>query len=96
MCCGLDGTENESRKNSWETLPRTRLQCSNDSSIRRGGEKRLTEKVADEIVAAEIEAAGGREEGNEDNHFGCSPHLSEHGQLGGKEICKANTNVQKE
>lgn len=40
-------------------LPRTRLQWSNDSSSRRGGEKRWTEKVADEIVAAEIEAEAG-------------------------------------
>lgn len=63
MCCGLEGTENESRKNSWETLPRTRLQWSNDSCSRRGGEERLTEKVTDEIVAAEIEAQQGRQEG---------------------------------
>lgn len=59
MCCGLEGTESESRKNSWETLPRTRLQWSNDSSSRRGGENGWTEMVADEIVAAETEAEAG-------------------------------------
>lgn len=77
-------------------LPGTRLQWSNESSSRRGGEKRRTEKVADEIVAAEIEAEAGETGGNEDNRFGYYPLLSESGQLGGKEICKTSTNVQKE
>lgn len=97
VCCGLEGTESESRKNSWETLPRTRLQWSNDSSSRRGGENGWTEMVADEIVAAETEAEAGETGGEwRESPWVLSTTEWKWTWSGGKEICKANSNVQKE